>query len=63
MLPAEENKMDALIYGVTLVGALTYQALSVVLNIWIVSSTVGILVGVQIVRGLYAKKVGPCSIL
>ena len=53
--------MEALANGVAVLGAVIYQALSLFLNIWIVSSLVGILVGVQIVRGLFAKKVSPYS--
>lgn len=49
--------MEALADVITLVVGLPYQALSLFLNIWIIPSIVGILVGVQIVKGLYRKKV------
>lgn len=50
--------MEALSAVVSLVVGLPYQALSLFLNIWVIPSIVGILVGVQIMKGLYTKKVG-----
>ena len=54
--------MEALSAVVSLVVGLPYQALSLFLNIWVIPSIVGILVGVQIMKGLYTKKVGPHSL-
>lgn len=55
--------MEALADVISLVVGLPYQALSLFLNIWIIPSIVGILVGVQIVKGLYRKKVCPRCLL
>ena len=52
------DKMEVLAEVASLLVGLPYQALSLFLNIWVIPSIVGILVGVQIVKGLYTKKVG-----